>query len=688
MSFSLNSPFQPSGDQPQAIDKLVSNLDAGVDKQVLMGVTGSGKTYTIANVIAKTNLPTLIISHNKTLAGQLYQEFKELFPQNKVSYFVSYYDYYQPEAYIPSTDTYIAKEVEINDLIDKLRLEATSNLFSGPDNITIASVSCIYNIGDPVEFGSKTIRFDIGQEWNRRQLMEQLISLFYARSEVEFKRGTFRVRGELVEIWPAYQDWILVLEFEGFNISKITLRHPFSGHETEEKSFVLYPAKQYVSGAGPDKKEIYQKIKNDMELQADMFKSQGKILEANRIRQRVEYDLEMLQEVGYINGIENYSIYFEHNRRPGDPPYTLIDYYNHLYHGNFLCIIDESHVTVPQIGGMFAGDLARKKTLVDFGFRLPSAYDNRPLKYDEFYARTPKVIYVSATPSDYEIDQASRSIASSTVSSTHDSSTQNSDYMNLPGVVEQLIRPTGLVDPPITTKPTNGQIPDLLNQIKAKIELGQRTLIVTLTKRMAEELSSYLSDINNTKTPIKVAYLHADINTLERSEILDNLRNGNYDVLVGVNLLREGLDLPEVSLVAILDADQQGFLRSRSSLIQIMGRASRNVGGEVILYADTVSPAMRQAIDEVNRRRKIQLKYNQDHHITPSTVVKSVRPKIIELIKTEKEDPSQVDPSSLTPPQRKKLITELKKQMRQFASDLNFEEAIKVRDLIKKAEII
>ncbi len=659
-TFTLTTNMSPAGDQPQAISKLVSNLKNNIKKQTLLGVTGSGKTFTIANVVEQTQLPTLIISHNKTLAGQLYQEFKELFPNNKVSYFVSYYDYYQPEAYMPASDTYIAKEVQINDLIDKLRLEATSNLFSGSDNIVIASVSCIYNIGDPREFGSTTLDIKIGDNWTRRNLFEKLVSLFYTRSELEFKRSNFRVRGEVVEIWPSYADWMIVLEFdEANNLKKITERNPFSGHEFELQSYRLFPAKQYVGAGSADSKEIYEKIKSDCREQVEVFKSQGKMLEAHRLEQRVSYDLEMLNELGFVNGIENYSLYFEKDRKVGDPPYTLVDYFHHLWGDNFLTVIDESHVTIPQIGGMYFGDVARKKTLVDFGFRLSASYDNRPLKWNEFYARIPQAIYVSATPSQFEIDE----------SKNH--------------VIEQIIRPTGLVDPPITIKPTLKQIPDLIAEIQKRVDKHERTLVVTITKKMSEELAQYLG-----KT-FKVAYLHSDIETLERSKILDQLRNGDYDVLVGINLLREGIDLPEVSLVAILDAGQQGFLRSRSALIQIMGRASRHVDGQVILYSDVVSPAMTMAIDEVNRRRTIQQKYNIDNNITPVGINKSIRPQIIEnpQISNLPPDPLiDIDITSLTPNMRKNHISKLKKEMRTAASDLDFEIAIRIRDKIIEIE--
>ncbi|MBU1118051.1 excinuclease ABC subunit UvrB [Patescibacteria group bacterium] len=665
--FKLSSTMKPAGDQPQAIAKLTQNLNSGVAKQTLLGVTGSGKTFTIANVIQKTQLPTLIISHNKTLAAQLYQEFKELFPNNKVSYFVSYYDYYQPEAYLPASDTYIAKEVEINDLIDKLRLEATSNLFSGNDNIVIASVSCIYNIGDPREFGGKTLTLKIGDLWNRRQLFEELVALFYLRSEMEFKRAQFRVRGESIEIWPSYADWIIVLEFdpEG-KISKITERNPFSGHEFDLKTYQLFPAKQYVGASGSNLKEIIAKIKADCDFEVKKFEDKNQILEAHRLRQRVDYDMEMLQEVGYVNGIENYSIYFESGRKSGDPPYTLIDYFSHLWGKDFLTIIDESHVTIPQIGGMSGGDSARKKTLIDYGFRLSSAYDNRPLNWDEFYSRIPKAIYLSATPANFEVQDSKNNI------------------------IEQIIRPTGLIDPPIQVRPSKNQIPDLIEEIKKRVIKKERTLVVTLTKKMSEELATYLADPKKTGVPFKVAYLHSDIETLERTEILDKLRSGDFDVLVGINLLREGLDLPEVSLVTILDAGNQGFLRSRSSLIQIMGRASRHLNGQVILYADNVSDAMDQAIKEVNRRRKIQIKYNQDHHITPKTISKNIRPRLIEAnVKNLVVTPLlEIDPAFLTPNQRKSHISKLKKEMRTYATDLDFESAIRLRDKIKEIELL
>ncbi|MDD3998708.1 MAG: excinuclease ABC subunit UvrB [Candidatus Shapirobacteria bacterium] len=665
MKFKLSTDFQPSGDQPAAISKLTQNIQEGVNKQVLLGVTGSGKTFTVANVIQKTQLPTLIISHNKTLAAQLYQEFKELFPQNKVSYFVSYYDYYQPEAYLPASDTYIAKEVEINDLIDKLRLQATSNLFTGKDNIVIASVSCIYNIGDPREFGGKTLTLKIGDLWNRRQLFEELVKLFYIRSEMEFKRAQFRVRGETLEIWPSYADWIIVLEFDFENkITKITERNPFSGHEFDLQNYQLFPAKQFVGAGGSDLKKIIAKIKADCDQEVKEFEKKGQILEAHRLRQRVDYDMEMLEELGYVNGIENYSIYFEPGRQNGDPPYTLIDYFHHLWGNNFLTVIDESHATIPQINAMSGGDYSRKKTLVDFGFRLKSAYDNRPLNWTEFYQRIPLALYLSATPAPFEIEDSKNNI------------------------VEQIIRPTGLVDPAIEIRPSIKQIPDLIQEIKNRVAKKERTLVITLTKKMSEELATYLSDPKKTGTSLKVAYLHSDIETLERTEILDKLRSGDFDVLVGINLLREGLDLPEVSLVAILDAGSQGFLRSRSSLIQIMGRASRHLNGRVILYADIVSEAMKQAIEEVDRRRKIQIKYNEDHHITPQSISKNIRPRLIDAnVKNVVITPLlEIDSTSLTPNQRKAHISKLKKEMRSYAIDMDFESAIKLRDKIKEIQ--
>ncbi len=667
MSFKLHSPYQPSGDQPKAIEKLTQNIQKGINKQTLLGVTGSGKTFSVANVIQNTQLPTLVISHNKTLAGQLYQELKEFFPENKVSYFVSYYDYYQPEAYVPSTDTYIAKEVDINDLLDKLRLETTSNIFSGDDNIVVASVSCIYNIGDPQEFSGKTVKFKVGDTHTRRSLFESLVSLFYTRSEVEFKRGTFRVRGETVEIWTAYADWIVELILENEKIVRISMRNPFNGTELQIPDFILFPAKQYVGARS--NKEIYETIRSDAQKQIELFKSQGKVMEAYRLQQRIEYDLEMLEEMGYVNGIENYSIYFEDKRHPGDPPYTLVDYFRYKWGDKFLTIIDESHVTIPQIGGMYNGDRARKQTLIDFGFRLPSALDNRPLKFEEFYARLGKTIFVSATPALFEL-------------------TESKD-----AVVEQIIRPTGLIDPTINIRPAKNQIKDVIQEITTRSDRKERSLVITLTKRMAEDITTYLSNPEHTGgKKINVAYLHSDVDTLERTQILDQLRKGEFDVLVGINLLREGIDLPEVTLVAILDAGNQGFLRSKTSLIQIMGRAARNVDGEVILYTDTMSDAIRGAKSEVERRRAIQMRYNEEHGITPKTIQKAIRPQIIELppdLKNlEKQEFSKRDPEQMTPAERTRYIKQLKRRMKDAAVDMRFEEAIRIRDEIRKLETI
>ena len=628
-NFKLVSDYKPTGDQPEAI----ANLIAGINKdQVLLGVTGSGKTFTIANVIAAVNKPTLVIAHNKTLAAQLYQEFKEFFPENAVSYFVSYYDYYQPEAYIPKTDTYIEKETEINEEIDRLRLQATTNLLTRKDTIVVSSVSCIYNLGNPIEYGKFILQLP---NENRREIMERLIDLQYERSEFDFKRGTFRVKGDNIDIYPASEDF-------GIRTSNKSLIKfdPLTGKtmETLEK-FVIYPAKHYMTD--PQKyKDVFKDIRNDMEIQA---KKLGP-LESQRLRQRVNYDLEMIQEVGYVNGIENYSRYFD-GRNPGDPPYSLLDYFPKDY----LLVIDESHMTIPQIRGMYNGDRSRKQTLIDFGFRLPAALDNRPLRFDEFQRRQGKTIYTSATPRDWEKQQGP--------------------------VIEQLIRPTGIVDPSIEVRPTSGQIQDLIKELK-----GQRTLVTTLTKRMAEELSDYLKE----NVPgLKVAYLHSEILTLERTEILKKLRQGEFDVLVGINLLREGLDLPEVTLVAILDADKEGFLRSDTSLIQTMGRGARNIDSHVIMYADKVTGSMKRAIDEVRRRRKVQMAWNKAHHITPKTIIKSIREDIFQRPIEVREDLLDIDVEQLLPQEKVKLKKVLEKRMRESAKILDFEGASYYRDKLK-----
>jgi len=660
MQFELNSNFKPTGDQPQAIEKLTKNLQHDVKNQVLLGVTGSGKTFTMANVIANIQKPTLIISHNKTLAGQLYQEFREFFPKNAVSYFVSYYDYYQPEAYVPHTDTYIEKEVEINEEIDKLRLSATANLLTRPDTIVVSSVSCIYNLGSPVEYGKFVLELQPGANIAMKTVMQRLSDLQYERNEYNFKRGSFRVRGDTVDVYPAYMDFGLEIQFLGDNIRKIAELDPLTGNYLNDNlsAAVIYPAKHYMTDPN-SYDQVFPKIRKDMEEQAAKFKSAGKLIEAQRIEQRTRYDLEMIKEVGYVNGIENYTRYFD-GRNPGDPPYTLVDYFAYASK-DWLLIIDESHITLPQIRGMYNGDRARKETLIDYGFRLPSALDNRPLRYDEFMRLVNKTIYVSATPDAYELSLAAE----------HDN-----------GVVEQLIRPTGLVDPQVVVKPTKGQIPDLIDEINKRVASRQRVLVTTLTKRMAEELTSYLEEKG-----IKVAYLHADIETLKRQDILDSLREGVYDVVVGINLLREGLDLPEVSLVAILDADKEGFLRSRSSLIQTMGRAARHIDAGVIMYADTTTKSMQAAIDEVERRRTVQLAYNEKHNITPIGIQKGIRAKLVDELLANKETANMYDLAKkdvLLPDEKEKLLKMMRSEMKLAAQELDFETAAILRDKIKQ----
>jgi len=663
MEFKLEAPYKPAGDQPQAIEKLTAGVKNGFPYQVLLGVTGSGKTHTIANVIQNTQKPTLVISHNKTLAAQLYQEFKEYFPDNAVSYFVSYYDYYQPESYIPQTDTYIAKDADINEEIDKLRLLATSHIFSRNDVIVVASVSCIYNLGSPESYQNRITHIFQNQKIKREDLLYQFVSLYYQRSRLEFERGNFRVRGEIVEIYPSYSDEIIKIVWKDDVIEKVTTRPIIEGKEIELENYFLYPAKHYLA----DKEIVdsaFKQIKADLRIRLDQLKKEGKDLEANRLNQRVNYDLEMIKEVGYVNGIENYSRYFD-GRSPGDPPFTLLDYFRYQFKDNFLVVVDESHMTIPQIRGMYHGDSSRKKTLVDFGFRLPSALDNRPLNFKEFLERVPQAIFLSATPDEWEIERA-KSVAQKDENKVHG------------GVVEQLIRPTGLIDPEVEVRPTEGQVKDLIKEILIRKKRGERVLVTTLTKRMAEDLSSYLADSKNTGETILVNYLHADVDTLQRTDILADLRRGVYDVIVGINLLREGLDLPEVSLVAILDADKQGFLRSKVALIQTMGRTARNVLGKVIMYADERTDAMNGAINEVNRRREVQIKYNQEHNITPKTISKPIRDALVEKIEEEEE----MDISGMTPKDAKKLVAKLNKQMREYARIFEFERAAKLRDKI------
>ena len=659
MNFKIKSDFKPTGDQPQAINKLVTNLQKNVRNQVLLGVTGSGKTFTMANVIEKIQKPTLIISHNKTLAAQLYQEFRDFFPENAVSYFVSYYDFYQPEAYIPQSDTYIEKEAEINEEIDKLRLSATTNLLTRKDVIVVASVSAIYNLGSPVEYGKFVMELVPGMKLDLKSVLVRLTDLQYDRNEYNFERGSFRVRGEAVDLFPAYKDTGIRIEILNGKLKQISEFGALTGETISVlKGTVIYPAKHYMTDP-MSYNSVFPQIRKDLEEQVEKLKSQGKSLEAQRLMQRTNFDLEMIREVGYVNGIENYSRYFD-GRKPGEAPYSLIDYFAHASN-EFLTIVDESHITLPQIRGMYNGDRSRKETLIDYGFRLPSALDNRPLRFEEFMRKVGNLIYVSATPDEYELSLARE----------HDA------------IVEQLIRPTNLVDPEIFVRSTKGQIPDLISEINKRVKKGQRILVTTLTKRMAEELSSYLEEQN-----IKVAYLHSDIQTLERQDILDRLRKGEYDVLVGINLLREGLDLPEVSLVAILDADKEGFLRSRTSLIQTMGRAARNIDSKVIMYADNITKSMKYAIEEVERRRKAQTEYNKKHNKKPVGITKEIRARLTEEeMKPENEKLDYLlkiaNKNVILPDEKESLIKKLRKEMKETAQNLNFEKAAMIRDQIK-----
>lgn len=756
MPFQLASNFQPTGDQPQAIEQLVKGVNAQKHSQVLLGVTGSGKTFTMANVIAQTQKPTLVIAHNKTLAAQLYQEFRDFFPTSAVSYFVSYYDYYQPEAYIPSSDTYIEKEATINDEIDKLRLATTTNLLTRPDVIVVASVSCIYNLGSPVEYGRYLMELIEGELISREALLLNLSNLQYERSDDDLRRGTYRLRGDVIQLWPAYEDTALRLDTLENKIISIDRIDPVTGSKIAEpattpdpnqpsraKRYVLYPAKHYVVNPKTQAESLGE-IRHDLQTRVAELKAQNRVVEAYRLEQKVNYDLEMIQEFGFVNGIENYSRHFD-GRKPGDPPFTLLDYFwenVRLFDtDSFLTIIDESHITVPQVRGMHNGDRARKETLIEYGFRLPSALDNRPLQFHEFQAKTNQVVYVSATPNDWEISQAGGE------------------------VVEQLIRPTGLIDPPVELRPITGQIEDLIVEIVKRKQRGQRVLVTTLTKRMAEALTEYLNDADKVRELIaqavtkqqeldnhpdpdrtlftgdlpvesmpidkidpmyhtaaiptsdlleaelpKVAYLHSDVETLERSDILADLRRGVYDVVVGINLLREGLDLPEVTLVAILDADKEGFLRSTTSMIQTMGRAARHVEGQVIMYADRLTGSMKLAIAETYRRRGIQVAYNQEHGITPQTISKPIRERMIEkppedeaaklakltqkersalvlnLSKHEQIDLAEISPDTLTPAEVTQLIPKLRRRMKQAANDMDFELAALIRDKVQELD--
>lgn len=645
--FELVSEYQPTGDQPQAIEQLVKGFKEGNQCQTLLGVTGSGKTFTMANVIQQLNKPTLIIAHNKTLAAQLYGEFKEFFPSNAVEYFVSYYDYYQPEAYVPSTDTYIAKDSAVNEEIDKLRLSATAALSERRDVIIVSSVSCIYGIGSPKDYQNMIISLRPGMEKDRDEVIRQLIDIQYDRNEMDFHRGTFRVRGDVVEIIPAYETDIAVrVEFFGDEVDRITEVDVLTGEIKRELNHIaLYPASHYVV---PMERilEASKNIEEELKNQVAYFKSEDKLLEAQRISERTNFDLEMMKETGFCSGIENYSRHLA-GLKPGEPPYTLMDYFG----DDYLIIIDESHITVPQVRGMYAGDQSRKSTLVDYGFRLPSAKDNRPLNFTEFEERIDQVMFVSATPGPYE---------------------ENHELLR----AEQIIRPTGLLDPYVQIRPVEGQIDDLISEVNKEVEKHNKILVTTLTKRMAEELTEYMKDMG-----IRVKYLHSDIDTLERTEIIRDMRLDVFDVLVGINLLREGLDIPEISLVAILDADKEGFLRSETSLIQTIGRAARNAEGHVIMYADVITDSMRRAIEETERRRKLQEQYNKENGITPQTIKKAVRDLISiskEVAKTEKT--LRKDMESMSRKELEELIGKVQKQMKAAAADLNFEMAAELRD--------
>lgn len=647
MKFKIHSKYKPTGDQPQTIEKLVESINAGNKEQTLLGVTGSGKTFTMANVIERVQRPTLVLAHNKTLAAQLCSEFKEFFPDNAVEYFVSYYDYYQPEAYVAHTDTYIEKDCSINDEIDKLRHSATLALSERKDVIIVASVSCIYSLGNPIDYRNMVISLRPGMEKSRDDLVKKLVELQYERNDINFIRNKFRIRGDVVEIFPAASnDSIIRVEFFGDEIDRISEINPLTGElKNILRHAAIYPASHYI--VSKDKMQIaLAEIERELQERLEYFRENGKLLEAQRIEQRTHYDMEMLQEIGFCTGIENYSGILS-SRARGSAPYTLLDYFPK----DFLLFVDESHVTLPQVRGMYAGDHARKKSLVDFGFRLPSAFDNRPLNFDEFYDRVNQAVFVSATPGDFEMEKSKV-------------------------VAEQIIRPTGLLDPEISVRPTDGQLDDLVSEINIRTEKKQRTLVTTLTKKMAEDLTTYLETMG-----IKVRYMHHDIDTVERMEIVRDLRLGEFDVLVGINLLREGLDIPEVSLVAVLDADKEGFLRSTRSLIQITGRAARNSDGMVIMYADSVTESMHVAIEETQRRREIQQKYNEEHNIVPKTIVK----KVSEILEISTHDDSEFKRAKkLSKAQKQQLIESLTKEMKAAAKLLEFEHAAYLRDKINK----
>ncbi|MCI1964771.1 MAG: excinuclease ABC subunit UvrB [Oscillospiraceae bacterium] len=649
MDFKLVSKYQPTGDQPKAIRQLIDGLRSGDREQTLLGVTGSGKTFTMANVIAQMNRPTLVLAHNKTLAAQLCSEFREFFPENAVEYFVSYYDYYQPEAYIPTTDTYIEKDSAINDEIDKLRHSATSALSERRDVIIVASVSCIYSLGDPIDYRTMVISLRPGMKKNRDDLLKKLVEIQYERNDVNFIRNKFRVHGDVVEIFPVQSnDTAVRIEFFGDEIDRIREINPLTGEvKADLKHIAIYPASHYIVPKEKMQRAIAD-IDREMEGRVAQFQSQKKLIEAQRIQERTRYDMEMLGEIGFCKGIENYSRILS-GREPGSSPFTLLDYFPK----DFILFVDESHVTLPQVRSMYAGDRARKDTLVNFGFRLPSAYDNRPLNFDEFYRHIHQAVFVSATPGDLEKEKSAQ-------------------------IVEQVIRPTGLIDPEIIVKPPDGQIDDLISEINLRTAKKERVLVTTLTKKMAEDLTAYLDSMG-----IRVRYMHHDIDTIERMEIIRDLRLGEFDVLVGINLLREGLDIPEVSLVAILDADKEGFLRSERSLIQIIGRAARNANGQVIMYADSVTPSMEAAIRETQRRRKIQMQYNREHGITPKTIIKGVS-DVLEISTKKEGADDRKKRKRLTAPERKQMIVQLTKEMKAAAKLLEFEHAAWLRDRIKE----
>lgn len=648
--FKLHSEYQPTGDQPQAIAKLVDGLDSGYPKQIMLGVTGSGKTFTMANIIAEANRPALIIAHNKTLAAQLYSEFKEFFPENAVEYFVSYYDYYQPEAYVASTDTYIEKDAQINEEIEKLRHSATAALLERRDVIVVASVSCIYGLGSPEEYREQTLSLRVGLTYDRDEILHKLVEIQYERNDVNFHRGTFRVRGDSIEVLPASaSERAIRIEMFGDEVDRIAEIDVITGQVLGLRNHVsIYPNTHYATD--PEYMETaIAAIEAEMEQQVALFKSQNKLLEAQRIEQRTRYDMEMLREVGFCNGVENYSRPLS-GREPGSTPNTLLDFFP----DDFLTFIDESHVTVSQVGGMYAGDRSRKENLVNFGFRLPSALDNRPLRFDEFEQKTGQTIYVSATPNVYEREHSQQ-------------------------VVEQIIRPTGLVDPEVEVRPVQNQIDNLLEEIRIRAEKDQRVLVTTLTKKMAEDLTDYMKSVG-----VRVRYLHSEVKTIERMEILRDLRKGEFDVLVGINLLREGLDLPEVSLVAILDADKEGFLRSETSLVQTIGRAARNAEGKVIMYGDVITGSMRKAIDETERRRAIQMAYNKEHDIVPKTIEKDIRAVIEATMVAEEIADYEAERPMLNAKEREKRIRQLEKDMKAAAKQLEFEKAAQLRDEIRK----